>query len=143
MQPDMKVEIKIEHTIDPSLADIDILTQGILKETPDYGSAHIFAFFIRDESDSIIAGCNGSVFFGCIYTDQLWVHKNHRMAGYGKQLMDSVHKYGQEQGCSIATLGTMNFQNALSFYKKLGYTEDFKQDGYALRSSCLFLKKML
>ena len=57
--------MNIEHSCTP--ADIDFLTQKINQETPDFGSAHPFAFFVRDEKNQIIAGCNGSVIFGSIY----------------------------------------------------------------------------
>jgi len=53
------------------------------EETLDFGTAHPFAFFIRDENHQIIAGCNGSVIFGSIYTDQLWVHPDHRKSSLG------------------------------------------------------------
>jgi GNAT superfamily N-acetyltransferase len=79
-----------------------------------------FAFFIRDEKNQIIAGCNGSVIFGSIYTDQLWVHPDHRKNGLGHQLMEAVHDYGRRSGCSMATVATMSFQGAKSFYEKLG-----------------------
>ena len=53
-----------EHTSTPASADIDFLTHKINQETPEFGEAHPFAFFIRDEKNQIIVGCNGSVIFG-------------------------------------------------------------------------------
>ncbi len=82
--------MNIEFTSTPASADIDFLTQKINQETPEFGKAHPFAFFIRDEKNQIIAGCNGSVIFGSIYTDQLWVHPNYRKNGLGHQLMEAV-----------------------------------------------------
>lgn len=79
--------MKIKHTSTPASADIDFLTQKINQETPQFGAAHPFAFFIRDEHHQIIAGCNGSVIFGSIYTDQLGVHPAHRKNGLAHQLM--------------------------------------------------------
>ena len=55
--------MNIEHTTTPASEDIDFLTQKINQETSDFGSAHVFAFFVRDEKDKLIAGCNGSVIF--------------------------------------------------------------------------------
>lgn len=40
---------EIEFTTFPIATDIDFLTQKINQETPEYGAAHPFAFFIRDE----------------------------------------------------------------------------------------------
>jgi GNAT superfamily N-acetyltransferase len=83
------------------------------------------------------------VFYGTIYTDQLWVHPDYRHKGYGRQLMESVHEYGREIGCIIATVATMSFQSAKDFYEHLGYECDFERSGYVSGSSCLFLRKIL
>ena len=123
--------------------DIDFLTQKINQETPEFGAAYPFAFFIRDKNNQIIAGCNGSVVFGAIYTDQLWVHPDHRRAGLGHQLMSQIHAYGREKGCTMATVATMSFQKAKAFYEKLGYVVDFERSGYTKQSSCIFLKRSL
>lgn len=134
---------EIEFTTSPVATDIDFLTQKINQETPEFGEAHPFAFFIRDKRNQIIAGCNGSVIFGSIYTDQLWVHPAHRKNGLGHKLMEAVHDYGRSSGCSMATVATMSFQGAKSFYEKLGYLVDFETPGYTQNSSCIFLKRIL
>ena len=120
----------VEFTTSPSSADIDFITQKINEEITDFGTATPFAFFIRNEDGGIIAGCNGSIIFGCIYTDQLWVDKNYRHKKIGKKLMEAVHDYGNNAECRIATVNTMNFQNAKEFYEKLGYVVDFERSGY-------------
>ena len=142
LEKPLKLE-KIEFTSSPVATDIDFLTQKINQETPEFGEAHPFAFFIRDDQNQIIAGCNGSVIFGSIYTDQLWVHSDHRKKGLGHQLMEAVHEYGRKVGCSMATVATMSFQSAKAFYEKLGYVSDFEREGYTGNSSCLFMRKPL
>jgi GNAT superfamily N-acetyltransferase len=139
----MKSSVNIQYTSAPASKDIDFLTQKINKETPEFGEAHPFAFFARDEHNQIIAGCNGSVIFGSIYTDQLWVHPDHRRSGLGHKLMEAVHDYGRKSECSMATVATMSFQGALGFYEKLGYVSDFERPGYTQNSSCIFLKRSL
>jgi ribosomal protein S18 acetylase RimI-like enzyme len=57
--------------------------------------------------------------------------------------MEGVHDYGRENGCSMATVATMSFQNAKAFYEKLGYVVDFERSGYTQNSSCIFLKRSL
>lgn len=133
----------LEHTSAPNSADIDFLTQKINQETPECGEAYPFAFFVRNTHGQIIAGCNGSVIFGSIYTDQLWVDTHYRYKGFGKQLMNAVHEYGKKSGCCMATVSTMSFQKAQDFYIKLGYKVDFTRSGYTQGSSCLFLRKNL
>ena len=135
--------MSLEYTSTLSSEDIDFLTQKINKETPEFGEAHPFAFFIRDENNQIIAGCNGSVIFGSIYTDQLWVQPDYRKNGLGHKLMEAVHDYGRKSGCSMATVATMSFQGAKTFYEKLGYVSDFERHGYTQHSSCIFLKRSL
>ena len=135
--------MNLEHTFTPASEDIDFLTQKINKETPKFGEAHPFAFFVRDEHNQIIAGCNGSVIFGSMYTDQLWVHPDHRKKGLGHKLMEAVHDYGRKSECSMATVATMSFQGAKTFYEKLGYLVDFERPGYTHSSSCIFLKRGL
>lgn len=139
----MKSSVNIQYTSIPASEDIDFLTQKINQETPDFGEAHPFAFFIRDESNQIIAGCNGSVIFGSIYTDQLWVHPAHRKNGLGHKLMEAVHDYGRKSGCAMATVATMSFQGAKTFYERLGYLSDFERSGYTQNSSFIFLKRSL
>ena len=135
--------MNIEFTTTPISKDIDFITGKINEETHEFGSAYPFGFFIKDNNGNIIAGCNGSVIFGCIYTDQLWVDKKYRKTGLGKKLMDAVHEYGLQIGCSMATVSTMSFQGALEFYEKLGYKVDFEREGYVGGSKCIFLRKEL
>lgn len=134
--------IKVEWTDKPNSNDIDFLTQKIIDETPEFGSAYSFAFFVRNDNNEIIAGCNGPIVYEEIYTDQLWVHPSHRKQGLAKKLMINVHKHGLEKGCRLATVSTMNFQNAIVFYQKLGYEIDYERKSY-VNGSKLFLSKKL
>lgn len=135
--------MEIEHTSSPNSQDIDFLTEKINEETPEFGASYPFAFFIRDNHGKIIAGANGSVVFGAVYTDQLWVDRDHRKAGLGRKLMEQVENYGRSVGCTTATVATMSFQGAQKFYEKLGYIVDFERKGYVNGSSCLFLRRNL
>lgn len=137
--------MKIERTLHPGNQDIDFLTHKINAEinTANFGTAYPFAFFIRDDNNNIIAGCNGSVIFGAIYTDQLWVQPEYRQQGLGRQLMQSIHDYGQSIGCTMAIVATMNFQEALPFYDKLGYKLEFERKGYSQGASHMFLRREL
>ncbi len=135
--------MNIQKTNSPTPEDIEFLTKKLNEEIKDYGSCKPFGFFIRDESQKIIAGCNGYIIFGCIYTDQLWVDSNYRNQGLARELMNKVHEYGRLENCKMATVNTMSFQNALKFYEKLGYNVDLERKGYNNDSSCLFLRKEL
>lgn len=64
----------------------------------EYGKAYKCTFFIRNITNEIVAGCNGSVIFGVIYTDQLWFKNELRGQGIGKQLMEKIHEYCKDIG---------------------------------------------
>lgn len=133
----------IEFTQSPLEADIAFLTHKIMEPSQKYGICKSFAFFIRGGEGKILAGCNGFLFFGNIYTDQLWVDPDHRCKGWGRALMEKVFSHGRAHQCTMATVNTMSFQNARHFYEKLGYTVDFEREGYVQSSSFLCLKKDL
>ncbi len=133
----------IELTTAPNEQDIDYLTQKINEETPYKEGAEPFAFYIRDDTHTIIAGCSGEVMFGVVYTGLLWVHPDYRKQGLARRLMEKVHNHGVHMGCQIASILTMSFQSARGFYERLGYECDLERHGYIDNSSCLFLKKEL
>ncbi|WP_395462987.1 GNAT family N-acetyltransferase [Wolbachia endosymbiont of Cantharis cryptica] len=135
--------MKIEHTTLPNDRDIEFLSKKINEETIDKGTCNPFAFFVRDDTKQVIAGCSGLIIYGSIYTDLLWVHPDCRKKGMGKQLMEEVHDYGREMRCKIATVATMNFQGTKRFYESLGYECDFERQGYVDGATCIFLKKVL
>jgi GNAT superfamily N-acetyltransferase len=135
--------VKIEQAGPIDSHDIDFLTQKINEETPDFGLAQSFAFFIKNDQGKIIAGCNGAIVYGCIHTDQLWVHPNHRNHGVATSLLNRVHELGRQSNCSIATIITMSFQSARGLYEKLGYESDHERPGYTKGSSLITLKKVL
>ena len=135
--------MKFQINITPNQEDIEYLTEKINQESMEFGSAYNFGLFLYDANNTIIGGCNGSVIFGAIYTDQLWIDKKLRGTGLGRKIMEKVHDYGRENSCKIATVTTMSFQNARDFYEKLGYIVDFERSGYIMGSSMIFLKKNL
>lgn len=135
--------MNIEYTSTPDEQDLDYLTQKINEETPYKDGAEPFAFYIRDDLNTIIAGCSGEVMFGVVYTGLLWVHPNYRKQGLARQLMEQVHQHGARMGCHIASILTMSFQSAREFYERLGYTCDLERHGYIDNSRCLFMKKEL
>lgn len=135
-------KFEFEIVNNPSSNDLDFLTHKINAEAGDKGAAYPFAILVCNKESGIVAGCNGSIIFGSIYTDQLWVDPNLRKLGMGKKLMEAVHEYGKKHGCTISTVATMSFQ-VPDFYKKLGYKIDFSREGYSKGASCIFMSKKL
>ncbi|MCP5469284.1 MAG: GNAT family N-acetyltransferase [Chlamydiales bacterium] len=134
--------LRFEMTTSPKAHEIDFLTQKINEDSAGLGKAFPFAILARDESGKTIAGCNGSVIFGSIHTDQLWVHSAYRGKGIGARLMDQVHEFGRENRCKLSTVSTMSFQ-APGFYKKLGYAIDFSREGYDDGATYISMSKKL
>lgn len=138
--------MKVQHIFSQHQEISDFLTQKIDEEAKIEGiteDSSWFVFVIRDHNNEIIAGCNGAVVYGAIYTDQLWVRKDYRKQGLAKLLMEEVHVLGKERNCNLATVCTLSFQHAKSFYEDLGYVCDFVREGFANDSACFFLKKEL
>lgn len=142
----MTDDFKVELTFTPQSQDIDFLTSCINQDSLSQGivcKAYPFAFFIRDSKDELIGGCNGSVVYGVIYTDQLWISPRYRGKGYGRLLMEKVHTLALEKQCTMATVSTLSFQNGHHFYQHLGYKCEFSRPGYSGQGICYFMKKDL
>lgn len=131
------------YTLDPSIEDVDFLRCKLNQTAEGFKTVYPFGFFIKDEAKQLKAGANGSIMYGAIYVDQLWVDADYRNRGLGRQLMEQVHALGQKESCSMATVCTMSFLGVQKFYEHLGYKVDFIRSGYANGSSCIFLSKRL
>ena len=55
-------------------SDAQYLTDRINEEFAKFGKVFPFSFCLKDKDENIIAGSSGSIVYGSIYTDQLWVH---------------------------------------------------------------------
>jgi GNAT superfamily N-acetyltransferase len=135
--------MRFEINTAPSSTNIKFLGDKINQESIEYGDAYNFGLFVYDEDNTIIGGANGSIIFGGIYTDQLWVDNKFRGTSLGRKIMEKVDDFGRENGCKMASVTTMSFQNAKGFYEKLGYRVDFERNGYVMGSSMIFLSKSL
>lgn len=136
---------KIIYESNPDRKDIDFLWQRITEiaiKTQGHKQHESFAFFMRDKNNQIKAGCNGFIFYGCFYVDQLWIDEVLRDKGYGTALMKSAEDLGKQKGCLFMTVNTMNWE-ALDFYKKLGFTVEFERHGFEKNSVFYFLRKDL
>lgn len=134
---------QLSYDADPKQADLDILSQGIktnAAQKRDLPPIENFAYFLRDEQNNIIGGCNGAIFYGCVFVDQLWLSEHLRGQGYGTKLMQAALTYGKEKGCTFATVNTMDFE-ALGFYQKLGFEVELARKGFMQNSIFYFLRK--
>lgn len=126
----MTLEISFESN--PKAHDIEILADGIkayAKEKKALTPWDYFAFFIRDQDNNVMGGCDGNTLYGCLYIDQLWVSETIRHAGWGSKLVNAALDYGKKRGCTFANVDTMDWE-ALDFYQKLGFTVELERTGF-------------
>lgn len=133
----------ISYEAKPHYQDEQILGDGIIeyaKLKKGHEPIMPFAYFIRDEDSNIRGGCKGSIFYGCVYVELLWIEEMLRGKDYGTQLMQAAEKLGRESGCNFAAVNTMDWE-ALGFYQKLGYHVEFERHGFFKTSVFYFLRK--
>lgn len=137
--------LQIEFTKSPREKDVQALTNGIAsyaKEMRGLTPVEPFGFFSKDPHGVILAGCNGIIFYGSMFIDQLWVDKKLRHQGIGTQLMQKAEQFAKDSSCTMITVHTMDWE-ALDFYKRFGFKIDLERAGYANNSKMFFLRKML
>ncbi len=132
----------IYHNI-PSQEIIDKLTAGIsayAQEQKGLAAIESFAFSISDADNKLYGGCNGYMYYGCLYIDQIWVEASMRNQGWSAKLMQAAEELGSLHQCLFASVNTMDWE-ALGFYQKLGYEIEFVRTGYLNNSRLYFLRK--
>lgn len=135
--------VKIEQATDYTDADIKILSKGLdtnAAEKRGHLAVEPFAFFMRDEKNNIVGGCNGIMYYGCLYIDQIWIDPKYRGQDFGTKLINAAEQMAKSKGCLFSTIETMDWE-ALDFYKKLGYELESEQHGYFKASVMYRLRK--
>ncbi len=79
-------------------------------------------WLVYEESELLVGVLTADVLWDWIYIDELWVDKNYRGRGIGKELMDKAEQYALSQGMTGLWLWTQSWQ-AAEFYDQLGYKE--------------------
>ncbi len=135
----------ISYESEPRHEDIQILYDGLKDHMivkRDLKPISFFGYFIKDDNDKIVGGCNGCFIYGCLVVDTLWVAESLRGQGYGTKLMQMAERIGMDNECRFVTVNTMDWE-ALDFYKKLGFTVEFERKGFDKSSIFYFLRKDL
>lgn len=139
----MILEILFESN--PEQSDIQVLADGIkayAKEKKALPPWDYFAFFIRDQDNNVVGGCDGNTLYGCLYIDQLWISETIRHAGWGTKLINAALDYGKKCGCTFANVDTMDWE-ARDFYQKLGFMIELERTGFHKNSVSYSLRKEL
>jgi ribosomal protein S18 acetylase RimI-like enzyme len=84
-----------------------------------------FAYEIKDDKGSVLGGITGYRIFDEIYVDELCIDRSARGQGLGRKLLEIVEKELNDGNCENISLDTVDFQNAVEFYKKCGFSVEF------------------
>lgn len=101
-----------------------------------------FSFEMRDPFKHFVGAITGSIYYGCIFTDTLYVEEKYRGKGYGQQLLEVAEELGIKEGCTFATVSTMDWE-AHDFYIRQGYEVEFVRKGYNNNSFMYLMRKSL
>ena len=102
---------------------------------PSYGKDRI-NWQVYDSSEHLTGVLTADILWDWMYIDELWVDKNHRGEGIGKELMGKAEEYAVSQSLTGLWLWTQSWQ-APKFYEQLGYEEftrftDFPKGHYRI-----------
>lgn len=129
----------------PKQADVDFVGQQLAAfNESQAGDARYrrLVILVRDDGEQIVGGLVGSLYWGWLAVDLLWVHEALRGQGYGNQLLQMAEQEAIARGCHNAHLDTLSFQ-ALDFYQKRGYKIFGQIDGLPPGHARYYLKKKL
>jgi GNAT superfamily N-acetyltransferase len=90
-------------------------------------------FSLKDGKGNLVGGAQGYYFYGSGLVDMVWVEKPYRQKGYGHQLVEAFEQYVQNCGATFMTVSTMDWWDAIPFYKSMGYAQGSTQ--YLLRKN--------
>jgi GNAT superfamily N-acetyltransferase len=126
--------------------EIKVLSDGLeayVEELFPGKSRTYLSYFVRDENGEIVGGVTGNYgTFRWLYVSMLWVRKDLRGRGFGRELMNRIEAEAIKHHCKNAFLNTMSFQ-APDFYKKLGYEVFAELDNFPNEHSMVYLRKRL
>ncbi len=130
---------------DPSLEEQAFLEDRIYEHNRDRtgrGDGRLFAFFLRNDEQEIVAGLSGWTWAGACEIRTLWVHPSLRGRGHGRALMEAAEREARARGCTVILLSSYSFQ-APEFYQRCGYElvwrlEDFPPG----HQNCYLVKRL-
>jgi len=141
----MPDNLKIIQVEKPGSAEWMAIGYGIQAyneaEAGDDNTRHV-CFVLKDETDTIVGGIIGAVYWNWFYVDLMWLRAELRNQGYGSRLLELAENEARAQGAVFAYLDSFSFQ-APGFYEKFGYEVFGRLDDFPPGHNRYFLKKAL
>lgn len=94
------------------------------------------------QDGAFIGGLTGQTFMGWLSVDGLWVASAYRRLGHATALLARAEAEARARGATDCVLDTFSFQ-APDFYRKLGYREFARLDGFPAGHCRHYLTKSL
>jgi len=86
-------------------------------------------WLVFDEQGSLRGVLAADILWDWVYVDELWISKESRGNGIGRQLMQRAEQFASSEGLQGIWLWTQSWQ-AEGFYKRLGYREFTRFDNF-------------
>ncbi|MDR3424398.1 MAG: GNAT family N-acetyltransferase [Alphaproteobacteria bacterium] len=100
------------------------------QNAPPYQSTPL-SVLAHDDNGALVGGLTGKTFWNWLYIDMLWVRKEDRGKGLGRELVDKAETLAVQRGCISSYLWTESFE-APEFYPKLGYQKFVVKEDFPL-----------
>ncbi len=130
---------------EPTPTDIQFLEDRLYefnRAATEIDNGRALGFFVRDDSDQIVAAAAGHTWGGTCELRQVWVTEARRRAGLGCRLLTAAKAEATRRGSSQLVLSTHSFQ-APDFYRKLGFENVAELPDYPREHAELLLRKAL
>lgn len=118
-----RASLAYEAGQDPSEEDIAAVQRGLAsyneRYTGDAPQVRLGAF-ARDAAGRIVAGAHGTITWGWLHVERLWVDESLRGRGVGTEVLARIEREALARGVFRFRVDTASFQ-ALDFYLKQGY----------------------
>lgn len=115
------MKFQVTNEADPLLVNtlVEGVRQHIHEQMGDEATQPLLVV-ARDNSGELLGGLYGRTIYKKLLIDTLWVDKNHRGTGLGKQLLNLAENEAIQRGCIIFQVDTLSIQSPL-FYQKMGF----------------------
>ncbi|WP_445945137.1 GNAT family N-acetyltransferase [Shewanella sp.] len=102
---------------------VDILVAGVRQHNFDnmgQETSKPLTVVAHDDNGKLLGGVSGRTIYKNFLINVVWVDKQTRRTGLGRELMQLAEVAAKERGCLLAQVDTLSFQAPL-FYQQLGF----------------------